>query len=285
MALNGVKSIMFAGEGEPLLHPNIRDLIRFTSISGIDVALTSNFVAGGRDFLEESLRYITWIKVSLNGGEKSYARVHRCKEADYRKVWSNLEYAVKHRQEAGLTCTVGIQSVLLPENAQEMVDLAKRARDTGIDYFVIKPYSQHLSSHTTEYKDIRYTEYQDILAEASKLSSPTFEVVARHKSMATWDSQEHGYHKCYSTPYFWAYIMANGDVYGCSAYLLNPEFCYGNINEESFARIWKGAKRAASVERMKTLDISKCRLNCRMHKVNEYLWEVKNGSQAHANFI
>ena len=42
----GVKSIMFAGEGEPLLHPRMAEIASHTRNCGIDVSITTNGMAG-----------------------------------------------------------------------------------------------------------------------------------------------------------------------------------------------------------------------------------------------
>ena len=78
MALLGLKSIMYAGEGEPLLHKDIVEIINHTKKVGIDVAITTNGVLLKEELIESALEDITWIKVSINGGTReTYAKIHR----------------------------------------------------------------------------------------------------------------------------------------------------------------------------------------------------------------
>ena len=86
------------------------------------------------------------------------------------------------------------------------------------------------------------------------------------------------YKNCPDTPYFWAYVMADGSVYGCSAYLLDDRFQYGNLNQESFKDIWEGDKRRENWSFIKhSLNISDCRKNCRMDEVNRHLETIRGG--------
>jgi radical SAM protein with 4Fe4S-binding SPASM domain len=94
------------------------------------------------------------------------------------------------------------------------------------------------------------------------------------------------YSKCNATPFFWAYIMADGEVYGCSAYLLDKKFMYGNIHEQNFQSIWEGAAREESFHFVRhALNIKDCRKNCRMDEVNRYLFNLREGKVKHVNFI
>lgn len=281
----GLKSIMFAGEGEPLLHKRIAEIIGHTKKAGIDVAMTSNAVLLKKFLAEQIIGKMEWLKVSINAGTAdTYANIHRTKPADFDTVIENMTAAAELRERNGYCCVLGMQMLLLPENTHEAITLAILARDIGMDYLVIKPYSQHLQSKTDKYKGIQYGDMMDLAEELKGCNSPGFQVIFRERSMKKWDDGERNYKHCLALP-FWSYMDAGGNIWGCSMFLGDEKFCYGNINEMSFKEIWEGSRRRESLYWVQEeLDTSKCRVNCRMDEVNRYLWELCNPPE-HVNFI
>ncbi|MCK5110901.1 MAG: radical SAM protein [Arcobacteraceae bacterium] len=286
MAEHGVKSVMFAGEGEPLLFKDLDLIVEHCTQVGIDTSLTTNFVPLNKKAVQKYIEHCSWIKVSLNAGTaKTYASIHQTNEMDFDRVILNLEFALEYKRKNNLKCTIGVQMLLLPENKNEAIILAKKCKDIGVDYLVIKPYSQHLSSDTSKYEDIDYSKMMDIEEELNTISDERFNVVFRANTMKKYIQKKQPYDKCYSTPFFWGYIAADGKVFGCSAYLGNDNFCYGNIYDNSFEEIWESEKRKESYKYiMDKLNIDDCRVNCRMDEVNRYLFRLKNPLE-HDNFI
>ena len=288
MAERGVKSIMFAGEGEPLLYRSIDYVVNHAKRLGIDVAITTNATLLDESKVRECLGSVSWLKASINAGSpETYAAIHQTKEDDFSRVFNNLARAVVIRNQEKWKTSLGAQCVLLPENMAEIFDLADRCKDIGLDYLVVKPYSQHKMSPETakRYGDLSYADHYKLKDALARMETKDFKIVFRMNTMKHLEEPVRYYEKCYSTPFMWAYIMATGDVYGCSAYLLDERFRYGNIHEETFSQIWEGERRRASAEFVrKELDIHECRKNCRMENVNRYLWDVIHPVE-HANFI
>jgi radical SAM protein with 4Fe4S-binding SPASM domain len=280
---------MYAGEGEPLLHTKINEIVKLTHDSGIDVAFTTNATVMNDKFIQQSLNKTKWIKVSLNAGmAETYQKIHQSKAGDFDKVMANLKKAVEFKKANNLSCTLGVQSLLLPENADEMDTLAKLCRDElGLDYLVVKPYSQHLSSDTHRYENINYEDYLSLEQQLKKYQTDQFNVVFRSHTMQKHiEDPQTRYNKCNATPFFWAYVMADGSLYGCSAYLLDGKFNYGNLNEQSFEKLWHGEKRKENFDFvLNQLDIKDCRKNCRMDDINRYLFDLKENRINHVNFI
>lgn len=296
MGMLGLKSIMYAGEGEPFLHGDMVELANYTKDSGIDVAFTTNASLFKQEYAENVLGKTSWIKVSINAGsEETYGKIHRAKERDFERVIENMKYAAKIRRDNHYSCTLGFQMILLPENSHECTTLAQIAKDIGMDYLVIKPYSQHTQGIQSEYKSVKYDQYESLGEALVKLNSDQFNVVFRSNAMEQWDAGTHTYDRCMALP-FWSYIDAGGNVLGCSIYLDDERFIYGNIKKQTFQEIWEGAKRRKSLCWVESeLDASNCRVNCRMDKINKYLHEIKSNQadiihelqirQNHVNFI
>ncbi|MBF0162870.1 MAG: radical SAM protein, partial [Magnetococcales bacterium] len=253
----GVKSIMYAGEGEPLLHKEMAKIVTLTKASGIDCAFTTNATVLPPGFVD-TLKDISWIKVSINAGTAAtYAALHQTKESDFDKVIDNMSTLVRHKRANNLTCTLGAQILLLEENYNEIETLTKLCRDeVGLDYLVVKPYSQHMFSNTQRYKALDYQQFRAYGDSLSHWNTDTFSLVFRGHTMQKLATADR-YTRCYATPFLWGYILADGTVYGCSAFLLDKRFAYGNINEQSFQEIWEGEGRRQGFEFvMNGLDIS-----------------------------
>jgi MoaA/NifB/PqqE/SkfB family radical SAM enzyme len=274
----GVKSVMFGGEGEPTLHPSFGEFVKTAKFSGMDVAVTTN---GTRPL--NGLEHLSWIKISINGGTPdTYQKIHGCKLQDWNDVWSNVHDMVEQKKAFNLSTKIGVQSILLPSNQDTMMNLLERCISVGVDYLVIKPYSQHHSSINRQEIDYSVSPNLDALKDLAVSSK--FELIYRDNAFSS-IGRERDYDKCLSVPYFWAYIQSNGMVNGCSSFLGFPRFEYGNIGKQLFSDVWKGIYREHAKGYMSFgHNIETCRKACRMNKCNEYLWNVANDVE-HKNFI
>jgi len=282
----GLKSVMFAGEGEPFLHRRMAEIIvHCKEQAGIDVALTTNGVLMRPEVTERVIGSTAWIKVSLNAGTaETYAAIHGTRAEDFGKVCANMEEAVAIRRRRGALCTLGAQILLLPENQHEVTTLAGRCRDIGLDYLVVKPYSQHPQSVHREYEDISYDAHEELAEQLDQYSTDAFQVIFRRQAMRKWDDGTRPYERCLALP-FWSYMDAGGNIWGCSVYLGDERLLYGNVQDNTFAEIWEGEKRRASLAWIREhLDVCSCRVGCRMDEINRYLWELKH-PHPHVNFV
>lgn len=285
MAEKKVKSIMLAGEGEPFLNKDAGRMAAIAKEKNIDVAFSTNGVLMDGKQSDVALPVSSWIKVSIDAGNAAtYAAIRKTKESDFSTLFKNLEYAVNLKHKNGYECTLGAQMILLPENHTELTDLARLCRDTGLDYLVIKPYSQHLHSHNKTYENLTYNQLISSVADAEQMGTDTFRVIFRKQAFGNLQQGNSSYKHCLSIPFFWTHFMANHDVYACSSHIMNETFLLGNLKETSFQEIWEGEKRKHLFHAMKSFDVSECRMNCRMTFINDYLWELTH-PKPHVNFI
>jgi acetolactate synthase I/II/III large subunit len=281
MAKKGVKSIMFGGEGEPFLH---KDICLFTNKAkeyGLDVSFTTNGTFFDKPKIEQCLKDISWIKFSIDAGtSKDYAEIHGTSEEDFEKLMTNLKDAVEHRKKHNLSTTIGAQCLIIPKAIENIEKLAQRLKEIGLDYLILKPYSKHPQS-INEFV-INPEEYNLLEDKLKKYNSDNFKILFRKSTIQRMDT-ERDYHECHGTA-FMALIDAQGNIIPCNLFYNNPEFTYGNLNEQKFSEIWTGEKRKQVLQRLKEKGISECRNGCRLDPSNRFLHRLKN-PHLHDNFI
>ena len=284
MAQKGVKSIMFAGEGEPLLNKNTPELVNRTKDLDIDVSMTTNGVLLNEEVVKECLNSFSWVRTSLNAGtSETYNLVHRGRAGDFEKVLANLAGAVAYKREKQLSTTIGVQLLLIPENQHEVIKLGEALAEIGVDYYSVKPYSKHPFSDSNVDSSFDYSSLLDLENELINRFSDKMKIAFRTNAMKK-RSLNRSYSTCWGLP-FWAYIDAKARIWACSAYLGNENFCYGDLHEEDFKGIWEGKRRQDVLSYVREeMDISKCREICRLDEINIYLHELKNPGP-HVNFI
>lgn len=282
----GVKSVLYSGEGEPLLHQDIAEIILQTEKFGIYVALSTNGVLFNNSLARQTLGSLTWIRFSLDAATKeTHGKIHRCPEGDFGLIIKNLSDAVKIKRQNNYACTIGVQFILLPENHHEAIKLAAMTGDMGVDYLTIKPFYRRPMSYHTPDRDFHYTDLLALDDDLQKLASDQFKVIFRARAMEKLEDEKKEYEQCLGLP-FAAHIDAKGDMYTCSAFVGDKNFCYGNICQSSFSEIWEGEKRKDVLLRVAEMDISQCHRNCRLDEINTYLWSLRHTEQIpHGNFI
>ena len=237
---HGLKSVICSGEGEPLLNKDLSKIVNGIKEMGVDVAMSTNGALLTKTIAESCLVSFTWIRFSIASmEEESYYRIQQAKKGDLERVRQNLQDAVEIKKRKNLRTTLGVQCLLMPENANQLPDMARQLREIGVDYLTVKPYSQHL--HSKHRYDLKYEELLDLEKELYSYETASFSVYFRSNAMKKMH-REKTYPRCYGLP-FMTHIDAHGNVWPCVAHIGDERFRYGNLYEESFEEIWEGKKR------------------------------------------
>lgn len=281
----GLKSLLYAGEGEPLLHPDIVKFIGRCKKRGIECGIYTNGQLLKKGLAQKLLPLLTFLRFSFNAGTaENYSRIHRVKPAVFSGVVNNMRQAVRIKQKEKLGVDIGLQYVLIRENSGDLFNAIKISKDTGIDYFVIKPYvlQSHLQSYRQSVK-FRAEKIKDLFDKAENFSDKNFKVIARRLAFQNYGKRNYQY--CYATSFI-SVVNSAGDVATCLPYWDRKEFIFGNIYRNKFKEIWLGLRRKKIKEFLENkFDAKNCPPNCRPHAINEFLSEIKNPKVKHINFI
>ena len=269
----GVRGISLVSDGESTLSPAFIPTVKRGHELGISMASGTNGFVLDRKKLEEILPCLTYLRINFSAGTRErYGEIMGVKPEWFDRVVANIRTMVTLKRELQLPVTIGMQMVLRPADADQILPFARLGKELRPDYAVIK----HCSDDEEGHLGIDYAAYerlQDLLHEAEALSDSDYQVVVKWSKIL--GEGKRSYQRCYGPP-FLLQISGSGPVAPCGM-LFNEryqKFHLGNIVERSFKEIWASddywrvmnylASPEFNAQRM-------CGTLCLQHKVNEAL--------------
>jgi MoaA/NifB/PqqE/SkfB family radical SAM enzyme len=232
----GVRGISLVGDGESSISPVFVDTIVHGSENGISMACASNGLTITQRRAEAILPHLTYLRINFSGGErKRYAEIMGAKEIWFDRVCQNIRDMMAIKRANGLDVTIGMQMVVMPEFADQILPLAKLGAELRPDYLVLK----HCSDDEDGSLGVDYQEYErfyDTLREAESYSDETYKVVVKWSKIEA--KGERTYQRCYGPP-FLVQMSGTGLLAPCSM-MFNErykKFHLGNICEQRFRDI------------------------------------------------
>jgi len=275
----GVKGVSLVSDGESTLNPCFVDTIQYGHSKGIAMAVGSNSYLLDERKISDILPCLTYFRVNITAGEKErYKEIMGVKDGFFERVCENIRTMVRVKKERGLSCTIGLQMVLMPEFEDQIIPLTKLGLELGADYLVIK----HCSDDEDGKLGVNYDGYETLygkLKEAEGYSTSTYQVSAKWSKIG--DKGKRSYQRCYGPP-FLIQLSGSGLVAPCGM-LFNEQykkFHIGNIVRESFKEMVRGERYWEVVNYLASPNFnaqSMCGSLCLQHKVNEALDHFKKG--------
>ena len=289
----GVRGVSLVSDGESTMHPAYVPFIQRGAELGIDMASGTNAYIFDEPMLEQVLPHLTYLRVNFSAGERQrYAEIMGTKPASFDRVCDNIRMMVRIRERDGLPVTLGIQMVLMPQDADQILPFAKLGRELGVQYAVIK----HCSDDEFGTLGVDYQGYErlyDLLREAEMLSTADYQVTAKWSKIEA--KGKRSYQRCYGPPFI-LQVSGSGLVAPCGM-LFNErykaDFHIGNIVTERFRDIVRSDRYWEVMERLASPAFdaqTMCGTLCLQHKTNEALDRHVKGLEIlseprHVNFI
>jgi tungsten cofactor oxidoreducase radical SAM maturase len=278
--------VTFAGFGEPLIHPNILEMIDTVRQRDLNVNISSSGVVLDKQMAQELVRLgVERVVVSIDGVKpETYADVRGAMLA---KVLNNIQHLNEAKRRLGaVKPLLGIEFVALKSNRAELADLAGLAKTLNAARVLVS----NVLPYTADMRDeVLYGyEPQPPLPPSSwpvqvdgwimwgSMELPRMYWTAERKcrfvqgqsAVIGWDG---GVMPCYALSHNYDYFALDGKQKHVSRYVL------GNVRDQSLADIWMSEDYVRFRSEVRAFHFPSCpdcdlRDSCDLREENEGCW-------------
>jgi MoaA/NifB/PqqE/SkfB family radical SAM enzyme len=259
--LPALERVVLHGLGEPLLNPELPQMVAHLRRRGVNVLFNTNALLlnerHGRALVEADLNEL---RVSLDGATPAtYARVRGVNEKALPLIVANLRRFTALQRALGAARPVpSIWFTAMHENIAELPRVVELAAETGVPEVYVQRFiyfGKGLAREEQAFFARAHEREAAIIGEAQARcqtlgihfratgATTPVEYLARGQR-----ANPRRWSDCHR-PYALAYVSAHGNVYSCCFAPFHPgrasERCLGNAFAEPFAAIWNGERYRA----------------------------------------
>lgn len=281
----GALGIQFTGGGEPTVHPAHEEIFWAALEHGFHCALVSNGFRWSDLLMQEILPQFAWVRVSVDAGSAdTYALVRRTSPRAYERVLDNISTLAAALKRKESKCLLGVGYVVTPENAHEILEGCRRAKETGARYVRLsavfstedeKPYLQS-NGFSTLYGRIKMA-----ISEAKRaLEDDTFTIHDLFKDrVQDLVDKAPDYDTC-AYQYATTYVGGDLNVYRCCVLAYNHRGLVGSVKDKTLDEFWNSEERRKDFENFKARECQRCQFNEKNRMANYLL----NKAPTHVEF-
>lgn len=271
----GIRSLAVIGDGEPTMNKGLYRFVQHCRGYGIDVSVATNGLLLDEVKVRMLTHTLTWLRFNVSAVGKMYDAIHGAPKNSFYKFEEVVKLAVKHRQ----LCTIGLQMVLIPQCFNQVIPLAKKAIEWGVDYLVIKQFSDGGEDMPIHFDMESYNRANDILKEAESLSNDNTSIIVKWSAIQdTKDitiDNKWGFNRCIDLPLLFQ-ISGNGKCYPCGYLFGDERYCYGDVTTQRLYDILHSQRYYDVIEKVaNTPLVQLCQGQCRHCETNKFIDRIK----------
>jgi MoaA/NifB/PqqE/SkfB family radical SAM enzyme len=269
----GVNGVSLVSDGESTISPYYTEFITYARKKGLAIALGTHGYLLTERTMDEILPALTYLRFNISAGDsRNYGRIHGVKDHYFRRVVNNILTAVRVKQLHQLPVTIGLQMVLMPEFADQILPLTELAVNARVDYLIIK----HCSDDEKGSLGVNYGKYRElesILRQAEERSTEATKIVVKWSKIR--EGNARSYTACYGPP-FLLQVSGTGLVAPCGMFFNDRYSRYhmGDITKTRFRDIISSDRYWSTIRELASPSfnaMTMCGCLCLQHSVNKAL--------------
>jgi len=199
--------------GEPLLHPQLSEIIKIFKEVGVKTRLSTNATLLTKEKSLELMKAgLDYIVFSVDGNTReTYEKIR--KGAKFEKVENNILNFLRIKKEEGFKTDTQIQIIRMKENENEIESFIKKWKKTDINYINVKSFC------TRAWRVGEIDKFGDVVKLKNK-------IIQRPPCFYLWET---------------LIILWDGEVIACCQDL-KGELKIGDLRKDTLEQIWNGPK-------------------------------------------